>query len=72
MDRTRNKDGSLRAIRDDALLINKAPDLVGKFGLRRDIHVGTILDRFGARSLSDVRRRISEKNTKFAFDEGLI
>ncbi len=52
--RSRNRDGRLRDKRDDTHVGTIERQYGRDFGVRSDMHLGTLLDRLGKRSLNDL------------------
>lgn len=52
--RARNKTGPLRDKRDDTFVATIEKKYNRDFGVRSDMHLGTLLDRTGKKSLNDL------------------
>lgn len=52
--RSRNQDGQLRDKRDDTHVETIEKQYGRDFGVRGDMHLGTLLERTGERSLNDL------------------
>lgn len=58
--RSRDKNGRIRQLRNDAQIGNVAPDIKKHFGYRSDKTVGAILKENDVTSISELRRKIKD------------
>ena len=58
--RSRDKNGRIRQLRNDAQIGNVAPDIKRHFGYRSDKTVGSVLKENDVTSISKLRRKIRQ------------
>lgn len=58
--RSRDKNGRIRQLRNDAQIGNVAPDIKKHFGYRSDKTVGAVLKENDVTSISELRRKIKD------------